>query len=396
MKHCKLLLSFLLLTSILTAVLRLSTIGKDVNKDQTYNKKQEINDENISLRGEKDIENKHLSQILDWKDVKIKSGGYYPKFEEVAFLAENDTYLFYPSIEKKMRVVRFDKVTKEKKVIMELKEKKDKLAKLCLAEKGLIVEYADNLYYCDFDGEDTERILSRRKMNEALVQVNGSSKEEMNSDIVNGMQFYKGELYLSVIPFCVVKLDLQTKQFLKLAEKADCMCFCADKMYYKNIYDTAVYRCDLDGKNQELILGSETNDLEKEDFLYYDTVLEADGQIYYLCRTKKGDSILFLYQEEEDDKEIYRFDGENYFQSATTGSSKVLCKYRGSEWGYAYIQIYDIVTAFASDVISLQGDMFFLSDDLLFYRKEVSDENFSFFTINSHFNEPGKVTRGTG
>lgn len=324
---------------------------------------------------------------MDWKDVKIKSGGYYPKFEEVAFLAENDTYLFYPSIEKKMRVIRVDKVTKEEKVIMELKAKKDKLAKLCLADKGLIVEYADNLYCCDLEGEETERILSKRKMKEALVQVTGFSKEDMNSDIVNGMQFYQGELYLSVIPFYVVKLDLQTKQFLKLTEKADCMCFCADKMYYKYIHDTAVYRCDLDGKNQELILGNGTNDLKKEEFLYYDTVLEVDGQIYYLCRTKKGNSILFLYQEDEDDKEIYHFDGENYFQSATTGSSKILCEYRGFERGYTYIQIYDIVSTFASEVISLQGDMFFLSDDLLFYRKEVSDDNFSFFTINSQDNK---------
>ena len=223
------------------------------------------------------------------------------------------------------------------------------------------------------------------------MQMKGFSKVYIEGDCVRGMQFYKGELYFIIVPFYLVKLNLQTKRLTKLAEFADRVCFCGSKIYYKNGYNEAVYRADLDGKNKEIILGEESKSDKK---IYYDSVLEVEGKIYYLSYSKKGNVTLFLYREGKEDKEIYHFDNRKYFQLAIPNSSKIICEYLGSNYGANgnhYIQIYDIKTNCGSELIQMknvgEAANFYSADDLLFYPKKDSDDYFSLKKIELRDNK---------
>ena len=382
-----------IVTILLTAmmVLSLAACGSRMEPARnSSNTEPPQNGKEISS-GSTDKGKGHLSQITDWKTAGIPHGAYDFKFQDNPFLVENTTYCFYLSLGEKMRVIRINKATKEKRVIMELEVKKWNTARICLADEGLIVGYAKNLYWCDVDGKGFKQILSKQKLEKLLMQMKGFSKVYIEGDCVRGMQFYKGELYFIIVPFYLVKLNLQTKRLTKLAEFADRVCFCGSKIYYKNGYDEAVYRADLDGKNKEIILGEESKSDKK---IYYGEVLEVEGKIYYLSYSKKGNVTLFLYREGKADKEIYRFDNRKYFQGAVPNSSKIICEYLGNNYGANgnhYIQIYDIKTNCGSELIQMknvgEAANFYSADDLLFYAKKDSDDYFSLKKIELRDNK---------
>ena len=208
-KNCiKKFIVFCLLSAFLTGCSQNKKEGASpiINEDkkQTDSQRQRANEK----QAEQERKNKKLSEMYDWDSAKILTDWYYPSFGEGQIL-QNQDYIFYP--EEGTKIVRISKSDGSKKIICEFDFTKGKGIHYCLADDGLFVEYASNIYFCDFDGVNRYKIISHKNLKERITKI----KKEKWINRVDTLYFYKNNLYFTTISSYIWKLNPTTKKLQK-------------------------------------------------------------------------------------------------------------------------------------------------------------------------------------
>lgn len=315
----------------------------------------------------------NMSDIYNWDNAMIKNIGYFPKIEGGA-IVQNDEYVFFPQNGNK--VIRLNKSNKEEKIIMEFDNTEDEAigVRFCLAESALYIEYAGDIYTSDFEGNNVSKILSGSEMNKMISAVMNDDIYDSN-DIV-ALKFYQNNLYLR-LRFNVLRLDIETKKAVKVAEDVEQLCFCDNGLYYIGSGLTAIYKVNLSTLKRKRVRGKEIvmDDVDAEKRYYYEEIMEADGEIYYIRYQMEKPCVIYKYSNSKEDKEVfdYNLDAENdRFWVAYSALPKIICEYATyDERGDAktYLKIYDISTGIM-DVVKTPDDyetIEFLAGDIIFY-----------------------------
>lgn len=359
MKRLKFLLTWLLIVVFVGC----SSVGNS-NDNPIKNEKEKISS---------------LSKMLNWDKAKIIDIGYYPKFEE-GVIVQNENYIFYPHDGNK--IIRIDKSSRKQKVILELETIRGKRvsAQICLAEDTLFVEYEGDIYRCNFEGDDVQKIISGTKLKEQISSlVNYSLKNDCRN--IQGIKYYQENLYLFLSSFYIIKFDLDTKEFVQVAKDTDTGCFCKNALYYIDSNSTMIYKVDLSTLKRMRLRGEKrdklmSNDIECE---YYCNIAEVDNQIYYLRRRKDQVPILYMYCEDGNDKKVYEYQGKvKDFRVANNDLTRVVCEFHDVDNGNRYLQMFDIKSSVANQ-IELPKDFetsAFFAGDLMFYSKSTSDDKY--------------------
>ncbi|MCI9079619.1 MAG: hypothetical protein HFH68_12000 [Lachnospiraceae bacterium] len=151
-----------------------------------------------------------LSEMYDWGEAKILTDLYYPNFGEGQIL-QNQDHIFYP--EGGNKIIRIRRSDGMKEVICEFDYNKKGYIHYCLADNGMFVEYASNIYFCGLDGKNQRKIISRKKLKKQITAI----EAEGWSYGVLTLYFYKDSLYLASF-FYMWKLDLTTKKITKMSD----------------------------------------------------------------------------------------------------------------------------------------------------------------------------------
>lgn len=333
----------------------------------------------------------NMSDIYNWDNAMIKNIGYYPKFESGA-IVQNDEYVFFPQNGNK--VIRLNKSSKEEKIIMEFDDMGDEAigdeavigVRFCLAESGLYIAYAGDMYTSDFEGNNVSKILSGSEMEKIISDI-------MNDDIydssdIMALEFYQDNLYLC-LRFNVLRLDIETKKAVKVAEDVEQSCFCDNDLYYISSGSTAIYKVNLSTLKRERVMGEEVSvdDVEPDLFIRYTEIMEVDGEIYYIRSQMGKPCVIYKYSNSKEDKEIfdYNLDAENdQFWVAYSALPKIICEYASCDENgdeKTYLKIYDVNTG-VMDVVKTPDDyetIEFLAGDVIFYYKCTSDNEYLSF-----------------
>jgi hypothetical protein len=306
------------------------------------------------------VQQKSLSELIDFENEKLV---YVIEPEWAPPIVQNEKYVFYESYQsKEVEIVRIDKESYKKKVLKKLKLSEDYTeAGLCLLGDRLYFVHEDCTYRCDFNGENMERILTGKDL-----------EEEAKSEWVlnGGLYVYKNQIYLYVRSDYIMRLDPDTKKLKTIIHDEDMLrpyCFYQNSLYYIRCGSTEICRVNLDTLNTERVRGKAYSEYVG-DKIRFDAVMAVDDQLYYTFTRNDKDTKLYLYSEDGQDVETYNFgSGTNNFPKG--------CIYDTSIVGYDYwskpekMQLYDIKTGKEKEV-DLPADYNeseILIDDVLIY-----------------------------
>lgn len=197
-------------------------------------------------------------------------------------------------------------------------------------------------------------------------------------NIIQGMKFYQGDLYLFLSSFNIMKLDLETKEFVQVAQHTDEGCFFNDELFYIDFSAASMYKVNLSNLKRKCIRGKDKErDAEKNGFYY--TIMEVNNQIYYTKRYKHEAPSLYELSLDGNDKKIYEFPGlSSDFIVANNDSTSVVAEYYDHVKEEKYLQVYNIKESIAKKVKLPEnfGTLAFLVDDMAFYSKSTSDDKY--------------------
>lgn len=298
-----------------------------------------------------------LSEMYDWDKAKIPVDWYYPNFGEGQVL-QNQDYIFYP--EKGNKIIRIRKSDGMKEIICEFDYNKKADIHYCLADNGMFVEYASDIYFCGLDGKNQHKIISCKKLKKQITAI--EDKGWMRG--ICTLYFYKDSLYL-VSHYYMWKLDLTTKKITKMSELTMGGCFCGNTLYYMDLGQRAVYKTNIHTGKSTLALGNE----EDSSTSYYG-LTETDGKLYYVKCKGWSKFIVYMYRKGKKDKKIYKFNlGDSIAYCIKSESGKIIIHYRDDKREKDSIIIYDIKPSVVSKIENIKGfyDLVYIAGDMVFY-----------------------------
>jgi len=323
------------------------------------------------------VQEKKLSELYDWDNARIKADFYYPNFGQ-GLILQNKDYVFYP--EDGFKIVRINKSDGKKLIIYEANYAKDPYIHYCLADNGLYIEYENNIYFCDFEGENKYKVISRKKLKKQITAI----EHDGWHGGIKTIHFYKDDLYF-VTFFYVWKLDLSTNKITKMSKDtvgtASVICFCNTNLYYIGNGNDSIYKTDIKTGKCKRIISPQKNlkvngNISRK---YYSALTEVDGKVYYVQEQGIKNLILYMYRSGKSDKKICEFDlSSANLYSSSADSGKIAFKYRRGDT-INNIIIYDIrsgVTSKIKYIKHLDGLGFFIGDILFYFRDEKKYPNF--------------------
>lgn len=219
-------------------------------------------------------ENENRRKKSDWKTDKIlATTDYHQQSGWADSIIENKKYIVYTRKDRK--IIRYNKETGEKKKLFQLNKKQN------IEDVVTALEiYQDKLYYLDnnrlyeskIDGSDRKLVADVDK----LRGFRGTAKW------IGNFQHYKNKIYLVMDSSDIYELDKNNKIKL-IAEGAVQSCFYKENLYYKNSYDSAIYKMDLKTKKPKLVRGQEApeDDDQYDKIMKYNDFYMIDGNFYY-------------------------------------------------------------------------------------------------------------------
>lgn len=267
------------------------------------------------------MEEKHLSDYIDLKNEKFADVNGFSSSP----IVQNEKFIFYETND--MKIMRIDKRNHKKTMIAQLNKTEAIEGGFFLSNNDIYYVHDDCLYKSSFDGKNVKQIISM---------------EELKMEAINGVQLYKGNIYLEAdnknFSTVVIKLHPKTNKFEKVAENVGNECFYKNSLYYTCDGDTGIHKVDLDTLEDKLVRGkSWTEELSHNyDGPCYRGIMKNQGKLYYI-----KDSSLYLYKESKRDKKEYVFSSHPvniiFYSSVAVGTVGEWDNEKGS-----YMQIYDI------------------------------------------------------
>lgn len=304
-----------------------------------------------------------LSEMYDWNKAKIPMDWYYPNFGEGQVL-QNQDYIFYP--EEDNKIIRIRKSDGMKEIICEFDYNKNACVHYCLADNGMFVEYASDIYFCGLDGKNQHKIISHKKLKKQITAI--EDKGWIRG--IYTLYFYKDSLYL-VSYYYMWKLDLTTKKITKMSGLTMGGCFRGNSLYYMDFSQRTVYKTNIHTGKNTLVLGNK----EDSSTSYYG-LTETDGKLYYVKCKGWSKFIVYMYRKGRKDKKIYEFNlGASIAYSIKSESGKIAIEYRDANREKDSVIIYDIKSSAVSKIKNIKGfcGLAYIAGDMVFYGRMTED-----------------------
>lgn len=302
--------------------------------------------------------NNKLSQILNVKNLQIKSDGGYGSLRIINPVVENKNYVFY--IEDGKRVIKVNKHNKEKTAIIVFKNL-DK-GGLSLEGNYLYYIYNQEVYRSDFKGKHV-KILSKENL----------KKSGINAKVVS-VKMYHNKLYLIMENYTDLYVIQYNKKKYKVLIK-DYMrqlCFGEENLYYIDRDGAGIYQINLNTLKQQRIRGIKWyENYMLDDHPSYLEITVYNGNLYYTRWEDTGDrshQIMYKYKKNKKDEKIFEFQGA---ASSIADSQKVIADEVVYDYEHEGMQVFDLKNK-KSYIIKKPtyktGSINFLLDDVILYK----------------------------
>ena len=319
-----------------------------------------------------------FSDLVDWNKEKIAESGY-PEWAPA--LVQNKTYVFYQNSD--WEIIRVDKNNHKKTIIKKLTKLRDSPydVGMTLLNNRLYYIYDSCLYQCDFNGDNETQIISKQKLQQFTKNTN-------IQDTVNGVKFYKNEMYLIIGCDVLVKFNFNTKKLQTVAKEVGSGTFYKDDFYYVDY--TALYKVNLETLKRTLVRGQKYSKklLKIKDTVYYQTIMNIKGKLYYTRSQGKwaseggAQSKVYLYQDSGND--IKKYNASTDLHNLVYDGGKIAYYDTHPKEIKLILVIYDLDTG-KERKIDLPKDFSHveqLVDDILLYRSDKGQLTYSVFKIS--------------
>ena len=305
--------------------------------------------------------NNKLSQILNVKNLQIKSDGGYGSLRIINPVVENKNYVFY--IEDGKRVIKVNKHNKEKTAIIVFKNL-DK-GGLSLEGNYLYYIYNQEVYRSDFKGKHV-KILSKENL----------KKSGINAKVVS-VKMYHNKLYLIMeddIFEYIIQYNEKIKKYKTLIKKDGMtqICFLGEYLYYIDRCGAGMYEMNLNTTKQRRIRGVKWYRDFSMDHPIYTEMTVYNGKLYYTRWEEDDDTgrqVMYEYHNDKEDKKLFEFQGGG--GDAIADSTKVIVY--GTvmyDSDHEVMQVYDLKNKksyFIKKPYENVGSIDFLFDDIIIY-----------------------------
>lgn len=316
--------------------------------------------------------NNKLSQILDVKNLQIKSDDRYGSLRIIDPIVENKNYVFY--IEKGKKIIKINKHNKEKTAIITFKN----LNKGGLSLEGNYLYYIYNqeVYKCDFKGKYT-KILSKGNL----------KKSEINAKVVS-VKMYHNKLYLIMENYTdLYVIQYNEKEYkVLIKDYMRQLCFGEENLYYIDREGAGIYQINLNTLKQQRIRGIKWyKNYMFDDHPSYLEITVYNRNLYYTRWEDTGDrsqQVMYKYKKNKKDEKIFEFQGG---ASSIADSQKVIADEVVYDSKHEGMQVFDLKTK-KSYIIKKPmyktGSINFLLDDVILYKGDkVSNKVYIFKRI---------------
>lgn len=241
-----------------------------------------------------------ISKLTDWEKEEVISCGY-PDWGGP--LVQNEDYVFFSN--ESREIVRIDKRTKERKVIVKLKKRKIspyKTITLEITNDCLYYIYDEKVYRCNEEGDDNQILLQEKDFPKGMGYWNPWA-----------IKIYKNKIYIMGADG-LYRYDKKAKKLKYILKEENTGAF-YDNAYYYVDSDIAICRLDLKTNKKEVLRGNVNWKPEMEFSTkksFYQRIMVMDDKLYYTSSKGEGayhggaPSDVYLYKENGKDKKIYR------------------------------------------------------------------------------------------
>lgn len=222
--------------SLIVLLLYCITIVSCAKKEPELRKvnKSEHNTNQLQKEIESELYDTSGQNNLEWGADIVADAGRWSKN-----LVANERYMFFIT---KSQIIRCDRRTNKKKIIVQCDEETD--IKLCLDDKFLYyLLNGENIFRVDFSGDETKKVVS----------LNVLKKNGIRISSISGMKIYHNKLYLYEIIYGYVIEFTPEKNKIKLIAKcvrdAD---FFNESLYYVDESKRCIYKVNLETGKEEV------------------------------------------------------------------------------------------------------------------------------------------------
>lgn len=260
-------------------------------------------------------------KTTDWTQDRILSDGDIIEYKQYIFYQRDD-----------YKIIRFDKKTKNKKVIAQLKKAEEAYLCMQIYDGKLYYSYNNQFYCTTLDGKNRKHILDWAKASSNLTDPG-----------INWMfSFYidHGRKYFWADGLTWATINKDTNKAQIIADDCREDAFYNNHLYYIDRQATAIYEVDLKTNKCKIVRGQdyENNDASMK----YRDVFTWKGNLYYSCDSQNEDTAIYEFNKDGKDKMAFQEKNEEYMLKNPVLSSKYAVWYDYDKSGAPIIYIYNI------------------------------------------------------
>lgn len=260
-------------------------------------------------------------KTTDWTQDRILSDGDIIEYKQ---------YIFYQRYDYK--IIRFDKKTKNKKVIVQLKKVEEGMLSMQIYDGKLYYSYNNQLYCTTLDGKNRKHVLDWAKVSSNLT--------DPGINWMDSFYIYQGRKYFWIgTTLATINKDTNKGQILVDDSREEA--FYNHHFYYIDRQATAIYEVDLKTNKCKIVRGQDYEDTNDASMKYRD-VFTWKGNLYYSCDSQNTNAAIYQFNKDGKDKMVFQEKNKEYILKNFLLSSKYAVWFDYDKSGAPIIYIYNI------------------------------------------------------
>lgn len=264
-------------------------------------------------------------KTTDWTQDRILSDGDVIEYKQYIFYQRDD-----------YKIIRFDKKTKNKKVIAQLKKAEEAYLCMQIYDGKLYYSYNNQLYCTTLDGKNRKHVLDWAKTSSNLT--------DPGINWMDSFYIYQGRKYFWIgTTLATINEDTNKAEILVVDSREEA--FYNRHFYYIDRENTAIYELNLKTKKQKIIRGldyGKIDDASMKTVMKYRDVFTWNGKLFYSCDSQNKNAAIYEFNKNGKDKMVFQEKNKEYILKNFTLSSKYAVWFDYDKSGAPIIYIYNI------------------------------------------------------
>ena len=267
-------------------------------------------------------------ETSDWIQDRILSDGDVIEYKQYIFYGRDD-----------YKIIGFDKKTKKKTVIAQLKKVENGYLCMQIYNGKLYYSYNNQFYCTTFDGKNSRHILDWAKVSSNLT--------DPGINWMFSFYIYQGRKYFWADGLTWATINKDTNKAQILADDCREDAFYNNHLYYIDRQATAIYEVNLKTNKCRIVRGRDYGEIDEASMktvMKYRDVFTWKGKLYYSCDSQNTNAAIYEFDKGGKDKRAFQEKNKEYMLKDFLINSKYAGWSDCDDSGAQILHIYNIQT----------------------------------------------------